>query len=178
MRSVLREPLAHFLLIGLALFLVLGPAGRPASPASTVIVITRADIDALSKDFARTWLRAPTAPELDGLIQDRVREEAACREAIALGLDRDDTVVRRRLRQKLEFVTQDNAPVPEPSETDLGDYLSAHPDEFRKAPGSTLPALSEVHDAVRTAWISAKRLDAAEAFYTKLQSKYSARIEK
>ena len=57
--------------------------------------------------FTRTWQRPPTREELEGLIRDRVREEVYYREALALGLDKDDMVIRRRLRQKMEFVTDD-----------------------------------------------------------------------
>jgi hypothetical protein len=75
--------------------------------------------------------RAPAASELDALIDDAIREEIFYREAKALGLDQDDTIVRRRLRQKLEFVSEDVVPVPEPTDEQLRDYLQAHPEKFR-----------------------------------------------
>src|SRR5262245_49099310 len=106
MRSLLREPLVHFVLIGTALFAVSSWTGGPSGSAPGAIVVTRADVDAIGKEFARTWQRAPTPAELDRLIQDRVREEVYCREAMALGLDKDDAIIRRRLRQKLEFISE------------------------------------------------------------------------
>ena len=81
--------------------------------------------------FSRTWQRPPTRDELEGLIRDRVREEVYYREALAMGLDRDDTIIRRRLQQKLEFVTDDVAAVAEPTDAELAEYLKTHADRFR-----------------------------------------------
>ncbi len=80
--------------------------------------------------FSRTWQRPPTREELEGLIRDRVREEVYSREAVAMGLDQDDPVIRRRLQQKLEFVTDDVAALAEPTDADLAAYLKAHADVF------------------------------------------------
>jgi hypothetical protein len=134
MRRLLKEPLVHFLVLGAALFVAFQLAGKNAAGAPGAIVITRAQIESLAAGFSRTWQRQPTADELDGLIQDRVREEVLCREAIALGLDKDDTIIRRRLRQKMEFMSEDVAAVAEPTESDLRTYLAAHPDVFRIEP--------------------------------------------
>src|SRR4029077_11838515 len=81
--------------------------------------------------FSRTWQRPPTREELEGLIRDRVREEVYYRQAVAMGLDRDDTIIRRRLQQKLEFVTDDVAAVAEPTDAELSAYLQRHADIFR-----------------------------------------------
>ena len=81
--------------------------------------------------FSRTWQRPPTREELDGLLRDRVQEEVYCREAMALGLDKDDTIIRRRLRQKMEFLTEDVAALAEPTDDELNAYLKAHADTFR-----------------------------------------------
>lgn len=137
MKRLLREPLVHFLVLGAALFVVFGLTGKSTSGAPGKIVVTKTQIESLTAGFARTWQRPPTAAELDGLIQDRVREEIYCREAIALGLDKDDPVIRRRLRQKMEFVSEDAATAPEPTESDLQAYLAAHADVFRVEPRIT-----------------------------------------
>ena len=81
--------------------------------------------------FSRTWQRPPTREELEGLIRDRVREEVYCREAVAMGLDRDDPIIRRRLQQKLEFVTNDVAALAEPTDAQLAEYLKTHAESFR-----------------------------------------------
>jgi hypothetical protein len=79
----------------------------------------------------RTWQRPPTAQELDALIRDYVREEVYSREAMTLGLDSEDVIIRRRLKQKLEFMTEDVAAQLEPTEEELRTYLKAHSDAFR-----------------------------------------------
>ena len=84
----------------------------------------------MAEGFTRTWRRPPTSAEIEGLIRDRVQEEVYCREAMAMGLDKDDTVIRRRLRQKLEFVTDDVAALAEPSDEELNTYLKANADTF------------------------------------------------
>ena len=131
MNKLLREPLLHFLLLGAGLFLVHGwIGGRPAGEGER-IVITQGRVEQLASGFARMHQRAPDAAELDALIDDAIREEIYYREAKALALDEDDTIVRRRLRQKLEFVSEDIVPVPEPVDAQLQAYLQAHPEKFR-----------------------------------------------
>ena len=101
------------------------------------IVVSAGQIEHLAAGYARTWHRQPTDAELKGLIDDWVRDEIATREAMALGLDKDDTVIRRRLRQKLDFVSEDLADQAEPTDTELSDYLKAHPESFRIEPRFT-----------------------------------------
>jgi PPIC-type PPIASE domain len=135
--KLLKEPLLHFLLLGAAIFgtyRVLSDA-RATQPGS--IVLTQGRIEALVEAFTRTWQRPPTASEREGLIRDYIREEVYVREAIALGLDQDDMVIRRRLRQKLEFVSEDLTAPAEPTDGQLSAYLAAHPDAFRVEPRYT-----------------------------------------
>jgi len=131
MTRLFNEPLFHFLLFGAAIFAAYRsiPVAERAEPGR--IVVSRARIGTLSESFTRTWRRPPSEQELAGLVRDHVREEVYYREALALGLDRDDTVVRRRLRQKMEFLTDDAAALREPSEEELSAYLAAHADAFR-----------------------------------------------
>ncbi|MEE4175615.1 MAG: peptidyl-prolyl cis-trans isomerase [Xanthomonadales bacterium] len=103
-------------------------------PGSTRIVITSGQIDAMVARFARTWQRPPTEQELKGLIDDYVREEMAAREALSMGLDRDDTIVRRRLRQKLEFLAEDAIDVTPPTDAELQAWLDEHAEAFRIDP--------------------------------------------
>lgn len=134
-RRILGEPLLHFLLIGTGLFLAfsLMPRDQRSGDAGE-IVVSQGQVEHLAAGFARTWQREPSAEELAGLVSDFVREEVYYREALALGLDQDDTVIRRRLRQKLEFIFDDVAARAEPSEAELQAYLLAHPDAFRREP--------------------------------------------
>jgi hypothetical protein len=129
--ALLREPLVHFVALGAALFVAYGALDRDRAEQPGAIVVSRGQIEHLAIGFSRVWQRPPTAEELDQVIRDHVREEVYYREAIALGLDRDDTIIRRRLRQKLEFVSEDIAALAEPSESDLRAFLQSHPDRFR-----------------------------------------------
>lgn len=129
--ALVRDPLLHVLLIGAGLFLLYGAFGNPPSPAEEV-VIDRPALERLSQQFQRTWLRPPTEAELRGLADDLVKEEILYREALALGLDRDDLVIRRRMRQKMEFLNTDLVDQVAPTEAELAGYLAAHPDAFRE----------------------------------------------
>jgi PPIC-type PPIASE domain len=129
---VTREPLVHFLMIGAALFLLFEWGGGGGEERR--IVIPRGQVEHLAQSFELVWLRPPTGEELEGLVGDYVREEVAVREAIAMGLDRDDTVIRRRLRQKLEFLFEDNIDVHPPTDEDLQLWLENHPESFRSEP--------------------------------------------
>jgi hypothetical protein len=137
MKFLLREPLVHFLLIGAALFLLFGLLDNPAGPQSGRIVITAGQIDYLKASFTRTWQRSPSEQELQGLIDSYVRDEMFYREALAMGLDRDDMVIRRRLKQKLEIMSEDLAAVAVPSDDDLREFMETHPDKFRSEPQVT-----------------------------------------
>jgi hypothetical protein len=131
MKKLIREPFIHFLLLGAAIFLADYFLSARAENQPGKIVITRGDITSIVIGFSRTWQRPPTREELDGLIRDRVREEVYYREAVAMGLDQNDPVIRRRLYQKLQFVTDDVGASTKPNDTELSEYLKAHADAFR-----------------------------------------------
>ena len=147
MNHILKEPLVHFLILGAALFAVFewiggdgGDATAPATDAadaaaprsiSKEIVVSKGKIQSLVAQFGKVWQRPPTEQELAGLIDEYVREEVLYREALALELDRDDTIIRRRLRQKIEFFTEDIAALKKPTEQNLSEYLASHPSAYR-----------------------------------------------
>jgi PPIC-type PPIASE domain len=137
MKRLLKEPLVHFLLLGAAIFAAYNWLPNRSGAEAGKIVITQGQIEHLATGFAKTWQRPPTVEELAGLVRDHVREEVYYREARALGLDKDDTVIRRRLRQKMEFVSDDIAAQAEPTDDELHAYLQAHPDSFRVEPRFT-----------------------------------------
>ena len=127
----------HFLLLGAAIFIAYGLVSTPRSGAPGTVVVSAGRVEHLAAGFAMLWQRPPTDAELKVLIDEWVREEIATREALALGLDKDDTVIRRRLRQKLEFVSDDIAAQTEPTDADLNAYLNAHPGSFGVEPRLT-----------------------------------------
>jgi hypothetical protein len=121
----------HFLLLGTVLFAAHGALVKRATSEPGKIVVSQLRIDHLREGFARTWLRAPTAEELEGLISDYIREEVYYREAMAMGLNRDDTIIRRRLQQKLEFLSENISDLTPPTDEELRAFLQNHPDQFR-----------------------------------------------
>jgi hypothetical protein len=131
LRKILREPLLHFLVLGAGLFVLFGAVGEPEQQPDR-IVVSAAKVENLAELFRRTWRRPPTAAELDGLVEDHIEEEILYREALALGLEQDDIVIRRRLRQKMEFISEDLAAQAEPTQDELQTFLAAHPERFRE----------------------------------------------
>ena len=134
MQRWLREPLVHFLAIGSLLFVVFHWSGRTTGSGSRRIVITPGQMDSIASGFARTWMRPPTEQELKSQLDEYAREEIATREAMAMGLDRDDSVIRRRLRQKFEFVVEDGIEAAPPTDAMLQQWLDAHAQAFRVEP--------------------------------------------
>ena len=130
MKRWLQEPLLHFLLIGAALFGLFYQVADPEVVADNRIVISEADIDRLITLYERKLQRLPTQQELNGLVEAQVREEILYREALAMGLDQDDTIVRRRMAQKVEFMFNDLVDAAEPTEEELEQFLRDHPDKF------------------------------------------------
>jgi parvulin-like peptidyl-prolyl cis-trans isomerase-like protein len=133
-RKFLREPLLHFLALGTVVFLLFHFTVNRDEPQDGKIVVTPGKVEQLVMGFSRTWYRPPTQQELDGLVEDYIREEVLYREALAMRLDKDDTIVRRRMRQKLEFLTEDTITAAPPTDQDLQSWLDEHPDKFRVEP--------------------------------------------
>lgn len=132
----LRHPLVQFLivgaLLGLALHWISGPTVRDDE---TTIEITSADIARMDAGWRGRWNRPPTAEELDGLIRAQVRERALHREAVAMGLARDDPQVRRVLVQKLERIVTDLVELSlAPTDQDLRNYFDENSENYRPSP--------------------------------------------
>src|SRR5262245_28357691 len=106
MKGFLREPLVHFLLLGAILFVVYAYAerGQVGIEQSKQIRLTIDDLSQLFLVFRSQWRRDPTPEELRQLVEDKVREEVLYREALALGLDKNDTIIKRRMAQKMQFL--------------------------------------------------------------------------
>jgi PPIC-type PPIASE domain len=128
--ALLREPLLQFLVLGAALFGLFHLVNKEKAETPARIVVSSARIANLADGFARTWRRPPSKEELQGLVDDYIRDEVFYREGRAAGLDRDDVIIRRRVRQRMEFLAEDIS-APEPSEAQLAAYLEANPERFR-----------------------------------------------
>ena len=128
----LRDPLFHFLILGAALFVGYAAVNGSVNVPSDRILIDKTQALRLAGQFQRTWMRPPTEQELRGLVEDFVKEEILYREARTLGLDQDDLVIRRRLRQKMEFLSADLAEAQAPTDAQLRAYFDANKDRFRR----------------------------------------------
>jgi PPIC-type PPIASE domain len=134
-RRIVREPMVHFLLIGGVIFaLSIYFGGETTAPPRDRIVVTQGRIRQLAEIFTKTWQRPPTAQELTGLVDAYVKEEVFYREALKVGLDRDDTVIRRRMQQKMEFLTEPAEETLVATDAELDTWLAAHRADFHVAP--------------------------------------------
>lgn len=134
MKKLLTEPLVHFLFIGALLFLGFSFFQAEDQSMDTTIVVTDNDINLLIADFERTWQRPPREKELQGLLEEKVREEIAYREGLALGLDRDDPYIRRRLRMKLELMLEDISAQGGSTDEQLEEFLAENREIFHREP--------------------------------------------
>jgi hypothetical protein len=126
-----REPLIHFLVLAVLVFAAYHLLASSAGGGKTDrIVVTSGKIEQIAARFAQVWQRPPSPQELKGLIDEQVKEEIYVREAVALGLDKDDTVIRRRLRQKMELLSDASTDALSPSDAELETYLKLHPETF------------------------------------------------
>ncbi len=128
---MLREPLLHFLIAGAGVFLLYGILSGPGDGSDKEINVSVGQVEHLVSIFLKTRQRLPTPEELTGLVDNYIVEELLYREAVAIGLDRDDTIVRRRMRQKMDFLLDDLATI-EPTDEELQQYLSEQPERFRR----------------------------------------------
>ncbi len=130
-KNLWREPLLHFMLIGLALFFYYDFSSNSVEAPPKRIHVERGQMQQLVSNFQRTWSRPPTSAEVDAMVENFVREEVFYREALALGLDQDDPLVKRRMRMKLEFILEDLS-AQDYSDEVLNDYLQQNADSFRE----------------------------------------------
>jgi peptidyl-prolyl cis-trans isomerase C len=127
----LREPLLHFLLIGAAGFVLYGYVHRGESAnTSYKIYLSLDDLKQLDISFVSQWQRQPTAEEFTGLVEQFIRQEILYREGLAMGLDKDDIIVKRRMAQKMEFLSEDVTSAHEPSTAELQAWYASHTQMF------------------------------------------------
>jgi len=128
--KLLREPLLHFLMIGAGLFFLFSQVDDPNIVTDNRIVITQANLDRLADVWLRRTGRPPTSQDRERQIDHFIREEVLYREALAMGLDKDDVIVRRRLSQKMEYLFNDLSTTAEPTETELNAFLADNASKF------------------------------------------------
>jgi len=127
-----KEPLLHFLIIGAVIFVVFSIVNKDEIDVSgNKIVVTAAEVERLSDNWSKKWNRPPTETELQGLVESYIEEEVYYREALALGLDKNDTILRRRLMQKMEFLSNDLAELNQPDESALNKYFLDNQEKYK-----------------------------------------------
>ena len=131
LNRILREPLLHFAIIGALLFVTFELLNPEPQTTADRLVVTEQDIALLEQTYRSTWRRAPNAQERAALIDTFVRQEILVREAEALGLDQNDTIIRQRLQQKMEFLLSSGANAIEPTTEELSDFLLVNQEAYR-----------------------------------------------
>ena len=167
LKTVLLSPLVHFFGIGAAIFVLFGYLNdEPAAPPENQIALTEAAAGRLVDQFAATWNRPPTEEELQGLMLTWAQDEAYKREALALGLDQGDAVIRQRLIVKMRFLADSGASSLVPNDADLQAYLDANRDLFQipaKAAFSQIFLASDTQEETTAILASLERgMDPAE----------------
>ena len=170
---LVREPLLQFLALGLLLFIGYQALHRTAGPRPGRIELTADDLRQIDLAWVAQGRPAPTPEQMQALVDGRVREEILYREALALGLDRDDAIVRRRMAQKMEFLFEDVAALREPTADELQTWFQNNAERFTRPARATFRHLyfspdrrgaNAREDAARAlAKIAGKPMDAPEA---------------
>jgi hypothetical protein len=133
---LIREPLLHFFVLGALLFFLFAWTNEDAMQGPDEIVVDAQRIKALRSQFERVWQRPPTPDEISGLVDNWVREEVLYREGLALGLDQGDPILRRRVAQKVEFISEELIDA-QPTDEELQTYFADHADDYRLDPRLT-----------------------------------------
>lgn len=150
MAKYFRDPFIHFLIIGALLFTVYEVINDGTDQEGKLISVTQGQIYSLIAKFEKTWGRPPQSGELKALIDELVLDEIYYRQALALGIDRDDALIRKRLRQKMEFYTEVDSENLHPSEGELQQFFSENADDYRL----------EDHYSLRQLFLSTNRSEA------------------
>ena len=131
--KLLREPLLHFMFIGAVIYALYGVFAEPVVEENDkTIVVTAGEIQWMQTSWQKRWNRPPTAKEFDGLIQQYIKETVLYREALTMGLNKHDMVIRRRLAQKLEFLAKDLVALTPPTEEELLAYFAEHQANYQE----------------------------------------------
>lgn len=131
--KLLREPLLHFIFIGAVIYLLYGVFAEPVmDETDKTIVVSAGETEWMQSSWQKRWNRPPTDKEMDGLIQQYIRETVLYREALTMGLNQHDQVIRRRLAQKLEFLARDLASLAPPTEEELLAYFTEHQARYQE----------------------------------------------
>jgi len=129
MRKLLKEPFLHFIAIGIALFVLYGLVNDKTSSKNTIL-INDFDVSNIIAGWEMQWKRPPTEKELQNLINLKVKQEIFYQEALKMNLDHNDEIIKRRLAQKMKFLSNDIASLKEPTDEELQEYFKTNSDKY------------------------------------------------
>jgi len=171
--KLLKEPLLHFLLIGVGLFFLFSQLNSDEQSGDTQqIIINKSNLAVLSGTFMEENGVPPTELELQALLETNIREEVLSREAIAVGLDKDDKIIRHRLAQKMQYLFEDVAMVSEPNDEVLKAYFQENMSSFSNDEGSKNLEYSKLKQQVKRDWLEKEQKKENDIFYEDLKSRY------
>ena len=171
--KLLKEPLLHFLLIGVGLFFLFSQLNSDEQSGDTQqIIINKSNLAVLSGTFMEENGVPPTELELQALLETNIREEVLSREAIAVGLDKDDKIIRHRLAQKMQYLFEDVAMVSEPNDEVLKAYFQENMSSFSNDDSSKNLEYSKLKQQVKRDWLEKEQQKENEIFYEDLKSRY------
>jgi parvulin-like peptidyl-prolyl cis-trans isomerase-like protein len=129
MKKILKEPFLHFIVIGIALFVLYGLVNDKTSSKNTIL-INDFDVSNIIAGWEMQWKRPPTEKELQNLISLKVKQEIFYQEALKMNLDHNDEIIKRRLAQKMKFLSNDIASLKEPTDEELQEYFKGNSDKY------------------------------------------------
>ena len=168
----LNEPLVHFLFIGVGLFFLFSQLNSDEEASDTQqIIINKSNLEVLSVAFMEENTMPPTDKEIQALLEKEIREEVLSREAIALGLDKDDRIIRHRLAQKMQYLFEDVAMLDEPSDEVLKAYFQENKASFKNEDKEDTE-YSKVKQQVKREWLAKEQQKENKLLYEDLKSRY------
>ncbi|MGB5393777.1 MAG: peptidyl-prolyl cis-trans isomerase [Lutimonas sp.] len=129
MKKLLKEPLVHFVLIGIFLFALYGVVNKNESH-NEVILLDQSDVDKIIASWEMQWKRVPTEDELKSLLEQNIKQEIFYQEALKMNLDHNDEIIKRRLSQKMQFLSNDIASLKVPTEDDLQLFFNENSEKY------------------------------------------------
>jgi len=174
--KLLKDPLLHFLLIGLGLFILFSQLNNDEEEKKIQqITIDQSTLNILSDAFMKDNARTPTHKEMQELLDADIQEEILYREAIALGLDKEDRVIRHRLAQKTKYLFEDVALLDDPSDEELKKYLKQNTETYLDSSGK-LPKYNKLKQRLKRDWRIKEQKKENDSFYKDLKSQYTIRM--
>jgi hypothetical protein len=170
--KLLKEPLIHFVLIGAGLFLLFAQLNSEEEvDTSKQIIINKAKLNMLSSAFMKDNGREPTDKEMAELLEKSIREKILYKEAMAIGLDKDDIVIQHRLAEKMKYLFEDITVVEDPTDEILKVYFQENIEKFKDKDGN-IPKFDDIKYKLTNKWIADKQKKENKAFYDNLKSQY------